>query len=93
MKAMGSEQAALTGVKGSMVRNVAVGPRASSLEESRGTQHHVGGPIAKLPKLRSLNYAVAADTSLEYIQPHPIRPSLLQPEGLIGAPDFPTWAS
>jgi hypothetical protein len=31
---MGSEQAALTGVKGSMVRNVADGPTASSLEES-----------------------------------------------------------
>jgi hypothetical protein len=31
---MSSEQAGLTGLKGSMVRNVAVDPSASSLEES-----------------------------------------------------------
>jgi hypothetical protein len=34
IKAMGSEQAGLTGVKGSMVRKVAVGRTASSLEKS-----------------------------------------------------------
>jgi hypothetical protein len=34
IKAMGSEQAGLTGVKGSMVRKVAVGRSASSLEKS-----------------------------------------------------------
>jgi len=34
IKAMGSEQAGLTGVKGSMVRRVAVGRSASSLEKS-----------------------------------------------------------
>ena len=34
IKAMGSEQAGLTGVKGSIVRKVAVGRTASSLEKS-----------------------------------------------------------
>ena len=34
IKAMGSEQAGLTGIKGSMVRKVAVGRSASSLEKS-----------------------------------------------------------
>lgn len=34
IKAMGSEQAGLTGVKGSMVQKVAVGRTASSLEKS-----------------------------------------------------------
>jgi len=34
IKAMGSEQEGLTGVKGSMVRKVAVGRTASSLEKS-----------------------------------------------------------
>src|SRR5580765_41217 len=34
IKAMGSEQAGLTGVKGSMVRKVAIGRRSSSLEKS-----------------------------------------------------------
>jgi hypothetical protein len=37
IKAMGSEQAGLTGVKGSMVRKVAVGRTASSLEKSLAT--------------------------------------------------------
>jgi hypothetical protein len=86
---MGSEQPGLTGGKSSMVRNVAVGPSASSLEESLAAIQ----TMLEAQSPNCLNYAVAADTSLEYIQPHPIRPSLLQPEGLIGAPDFPTWAS
>lgn len=40
-----------------------------------------------------LNYAVATRTAFGVHSASSIRPSLLQPEGLIGAPDFPTWAS
>ena len=44
IKALGSEQAGLTGLKGSMVRKAAVGRAVSNLQNgARGYQEHAGG--------------------------------------------------